>query len=412
MGKRLRYLLMEIKGTLKLLPRMLLQACLLLGLAGMIVYCGVRSMGREALSVSVDIAVAVREDNVATEMALAYVENLESLSQFCRFRRVTEAEGAKLLKEGQVAALILLPEQLVEGILNGANPSVTVCFPKNAGLEALLFKEMTEAGEGLLRVAQAQIYAVEDTARRFGLEEQAARIEAGIDSTNLAFALDRLALYDAGRVSAFGSMNAVQFYLSSGSVLFLLLSGMAMYPVVQLRPQPFRRQLERQGTGRIWQGFCQWICTVLGMGVPAGMLWAAVRLLTAHGPEAVAARIMTAGGTGTGIRTGIAAMLLVTAATIVYLLHTLAGSGTSGILLVFAVSVVMVFTAGGLVPSLFLPDVVRTVGERLPAARMIRAMNSLLTGQSMAAAGRCAARLCGDTILCGAAACVIRCRKG
>ena len=97
----------------------------------------------------------------------------------------------------------------------------------------MLLRELTESGSGLLRVAQAQIYGAGDMARAYGLTEQLSGIEAQIDSYNLAFALDRLALYDEETVAVFGSMNVMQFYLASGMVLFLLLAGMAMYPVLQ-----------------------------------------------------------------------------------------------------------------------------------------------------------------------------------
>ena len=102
-----------------------------------------------------------------TGMLLRYVENMESVSQFCDFRQTTEQEGFALLEKGEVTALVLLPEGLLEGIMNGTNPVVEIYFPKQAGLEALFFREMTEAGEGLLRVAQAQIYGAGDMARAF-----------------------------------------------------------------------------------------------------------------------------------------------------------------------------------------------------------------------------------------------------
>lgn len=286
MIKRLRYLSMELKKTAKLLPAMLAQIILLISVLAMVVFGSVKSMGWEALSVHAEIAVVVGEDStLMTGMLLRYVENMESVSQFCDFRQTTEQEGFALLEKGEVTALVVLPEGLLEGIMNGTNPVVEIYFPKQAGLEALFFREMTEAGEGLLRVAQAQIYGAGDMARAFGLTEQLSQIEVEIDSYNLAFALDRLALYDSAKVSAFGSVNAVQFYLASGSIMFLLLAGMAMYPVVRREPPALCRQLERAGMGEIWQSFCQWLCGLLCISLFAGVLWTAVRLFVRFGPQ-------------------------------------------------------------------------------------------------------------------------------
>ena len=165
----MQYLYVEIKKTIGMFPRMLLQAILLMALIGVIAFCGVKGMEREPLSVNVDIGVVVWEDNMMTGMALSYIENMESVSQLCRFVQVSEEEGYRMLEHGEIAALVVLPRQLVEGIMNGQNPAVDVVFPKDAGLEAMLFRELTESGAGLLRIAQAQIYGAVDMAVKYGL---------------------------------------------------------------------------------------------------------------------------------------------------------------------------------------------------------------------------------------------------
>lgn len=410
MKQKILYLYMEIKKALRIVPRMIIQAILLMLLIGMIAFCGAESMQRDPLEASVDIAVVVREDNVMTKMALGYVENMESVSQICHFRQTTEEEGFGLLKRGEAAALILLPEQLVEGIMNGTNPTVDIYFPKNTGLEAMLFRELTESGEGLLRVAQAQIYGAYDAAAEYGLTEQLSRMETEIDSYNLAFALDRLALYDTEKVSVFGSVNAIQFYLASGIVLFLLLAGTAMYPVVQGEPRAFGRQLERQGTGPVWQCFCQWFCGVIYLGLLCVMLGAVLKTAMIFLPDAIVRQLRVGGAVGypVGVRLGIAALIVMSATTFIYLLYSLAGSRTSGILLVFLLSVVMVYLSGGLVPSIFLPEIMQKVGERLPAAYLIRAACGLIAGQGATMTGRCIVVLCGYTAVFGLAACLAR----
>ena len=408
MKQKLQYLYIEIKKTFRILPRMLLQAVLLLLLTGMIALGGVKSMEREPLTPGADIAVVVREDNMLTRMALNYVENMESVSRLCRFRQTTEEEGFRLLDKGEVAALILLPEQLVEGIMDGANPTVDIYFPKHAGLEAMLFRELTEAGEGMLRVAQAQIYGADDTAQAYDLTKQLSVMEAEIDSYNLAFALDRLALYDEETVAVFGSMNVMQFYLASGMVLFLLLAGMAMYLVLQREPSVFRRQLERQGTGKGWQCFCQWLCGVLCMGVHFGLLWAVMALavkfflLASEGmPDTAAGQLMAdnAFWYPAGVKMGIAALIVMASTAFVYLLHSLAGSRTGGILLVFVCSVAMVYLSGGIVPSVFLPETMQKLGERMPTAYLIQAAGGILAGPGIAVGGEDVAALCFYTVV-------------
>lgn len=419
MKRRMLYLCMELNKTLRLLPRMLMQAVLLMVLMGLVAFGGVKSMDREPLAVSVDIAVAVQDDDALTQMALGFVESMESVSEFCRFRQVSEEEGLALLAQEEVTALILLPERLVDGIVNGQNPSVEIYFAEHAGIEAVLFKELTDAGASLLNVAQAEIYGANDTAAEYGFTDRLRMMEMEIDGYNLAFALDRLALYEIRQLSVTGQMNILQYFAASAAVLFLLLSGMALYPLMQPEPAVFRRQLARQGVGLGWQDFCQWLCGFVSMGLISILLLAVVRFLPA-GMEAVgqephawtqAAELLqrrqNAGHMGASAILIVCSLMLIS--TCVYCIYSLTDSRISGILLLFVVSLMMIYLSGGLAPSIFLPETMQKLGGRLPTAWLIRAFGGVFTGYEGEAAAECAAGICGYTILLGG--CAWLCRR-
>lgn len=400
---------MEVNKTMHMLPRMLLQAILLIVIIGMIAFCGVKSMEKEPLAVSVDIAVVVRDDNAMTQMAIGFVESMESISEFCSFRQVSEEEGFALLEEGKAAALILLPEQLVEGIMNGQNPAVEIYFAKQAGLESMLFKELTDAGAGLLNVAQAQIYGAGDTAAAYDFTDQLSVMEMEIDSYNLAFALDRLALYKTEQVSVTGQMSALQYFAASGAVLFLLLFGMALYPVMQPEPTVFRKQLAREGVGFWWQDFCQWLCGLISVGLMSILCLAVGRIAVAWlGHSGQKTELF---GRGQGHIIGIAFLILLgimLISTFVYLLYSLAGSRVSGIMLLFAASLMMIYLSGGLVPSMFLPEMMQRIGDKLPTGYLIRAAGSMFVGYRSRTMRECVAGMCVYTVLMGGCACVCR----
>lgn len=412
MGQRMRYLYTEIRKAVYMFPRMLLQAILLMGLIGMIAFCAVKTMEREPLAVRADIGVVVREDDRVTRMALQYVENLESAAQVCHFIQMPEEEGFSALEKGEIAALVVLPEQIVQGIMDGSNPTVDIFFPKNAGLAAMLLRELTESGAGLLRVAQAQIYGAYDTAAAYGMMEQLSVMETDIDSYNLAFALDRLAVYDTETVSAARQMSVLQYYAASGAVLFLLLSGMALYPVMRREPLAFRRQLTRQGTGGIWQGFCQWMSGFVCMALLICVLWLLWKAAGIMVPETVmkitAALVGRGSAGGTGVKIGMFLLVTVTVSTYIYLLYSMAGSRTSSILLICLLSVVMVYLSGGLIPSVFLSETIQKVGEKLPTAYLIRVVGGLYAGYGAGSLGRCAAGMSGYAAVFGVGAYLLR----
>ena len=401
----MQYLYLEIKKTIKMFPRMMLQAILLMVLIGVIAFCGVKSMEREPLAVSVDIGVVVREDNSMTRMTLNYVQNMESVAQICRFVQVSEEEGFRQLERGNIAALVLLPEQLVEGIMNGQNPTVDIIFPKDAALEAMLFRELTESGAGLLRVAQAQIYGAIDTAKEYGLTEQLSVMEADIDSYNLAFALERMVMYDGETVSAVGRMSILQYYAASGAVLFLLLTGMAAYPVMQQEPTVFRKQLVRQGVGTLWQCFCRWLCGLICMGLLVGAVWVFLWAVGIFIPEIsnqlISALVSGRNRSPVGVQAGMLLLILIVVTTLIYMIYSIAGSRTGSILIIFLVSVLMVYLSGGFIPSVLMPQTMQMVGDKLPTAYLIRAFGGLLTGYGNGVIGQCAAGMCVYTVVFG-----------
>lgn len=401
----MQYLYLEIKKTIRLFPRMLLQAILLMMLISVIVLCGVISMEREPLAVNVEIGVAAREDNRMTRMALSYVENMESVSQLCSFVQVAEEEGLRRLERGEFAALVVLPEQLVEGIMNGQNPSVDVIFPKDARLEALLFRELTESGAGLLQVAQAQIYGAIDTARKYELTDRLSVIETDIDSYNLAFALDRLAMYDEETVSATGRMSVLQYYAASGVVLFLFLAGMAVYPVMQGENPALRRQLTKYGMGVLWQSFCKWLCGFICIGLLACVAWVLFRTVILVIPKAgdlLTSALISGRNHGTSfVRMSIVLLMLVTVTMFIHMIYSITESRTGSILLIFLFSVLMLYLSGGFVPSVLLPQTMRAVGEVLPSAYLIRAFGGLLAGYGEGVLGQNVAGMCVYTALFG-----------
>lgn len=415
MRQRLQYLYLEMKKTIGMFPRMLLQAILLMVIISVIAFCGIKSMDRDSLAVNVDIGVVVREDNTMTRMALGYVENMESVSQICSFTQMSEEDGFAQLERGEVAALVILPEQLVEGIMNGQNPAVDVIFPRNARLEAMLFRELTESGSGLLRVAQAQIYGAGDTAAEYGLTDRLSVIYTEIDSYNLAFALDRLAMYDEETVSVTGRMSVLQYYVAAGVVMFLLLAGMAAYPVMQQEPPAVQRQLMRQGTGMMWQCFCRWLCGFVCMGMLSGAAWILFKIAGVLAPDAaesVNAALISGRNRGSvGMQAVMIVLIVITAATFIYMMYSFAGSRTSGIMLIFLCSVLMIYLSGGFIPSALMPQSMQVIGDKLPTAYMIRAFGGLLAGYGDGVPAPCMMGMCAYTVVFGAAGYIIRWRR-
>lgn len=362
---------LELKRTIKLMPSMLLEAALLIVVLGAIAFGVGKLLYQDSDIIQINVAIVEGEENPLTDLVINYVQGMESIAKSCQFIIVTEEEGFSMLREGKAAAVLYLPDGVVEGIMNGSNVPAQVFFPKDAGIESALLKELTDAGVQMLRVAQAEIYGIYDTAKEYGSLDSLSVLETDIDMYNLAFALDRLALFRMQNISATGNLTVVQYGIASLTTFFLILLGMACYPMMQPYPDALRGQLKRHKIGIGQQCFCKWLCGLCSMIISSLFFWFMAKgILAMLGYSAWMPRM--------GVRQiGTVIAVLLCVATLVFMIFQMAGSGTAAILILFFLSTVMIYFSGGILPSVFLPQTVQSIGKLLPTTYLIEAAGSL-----------------------------------
>ena len=162
-----------------ILRRAMILVCVCLTAAGMIAFCaGVlqkQNSGGQKLRVGY-----TAEESQITNLAVSYVQNMESVRSICTLEPVTEQEGKQLLENGGLAALIVLPEDVINEILSGSNAPATLYLHgtgrstvSGGGLGAvgsMLFEELSSAALGMLSTAQAEIYASDAVLRELTAE--------------------------------------------------------------------------------------------------------------------------------------------------------------------------------------------------------------------------------------------------
>lgn len=362
---------LELKRTFMLMPAMLFEAGILLVILGVIAFGVGKLLYQDSSIVQINVAVIEEEENPLTELAVNYVQGMESISKSCQFTIVTKEEGFSMLEDGKAAAVIYLPEGMMEGILNGNNVPAQVFFPEDAGIESALLKELADSGIHMLKVAQAEIYGIYDTAKTYGALDRISALEADIDMYNLAFALDRLALFKTQHLSATGNLSFLQYGIASGAIFFLLLIGMACYPMMQPYPDALRRQLKRSGIGIGSQCFGKWLCGLCSITLSSLFFLFLVKgIMAMLGYSAWLPEI--------GLRQiGTAVIILICISTLIFMIFQIADSGSAAILILFFMSTIMVYFSGGIMPSAFLPKAVQSIGKLLPTTYLIDAAGSM-----------------------------------
>lgn len=366
---------LEWKRALKVLPLMLAETLILCVFLGMFLILCQKLFFADTFLQRIPIGLVMEEENSMTELALSYLEGMESTSSACEFRKMSQEEGRRALERGEIAALMVLPEEMMEAILDSRNYPVKVYFPRNSSLGALLIKELTDAGAGMLSVAQAEVYAAYDMNLSLGNPEELSKLEKDINLFNMKFAMARERLIRTRTLQISEEIPLLTHYLASGITLLLMLWGIACGRFLKGDNQAFGRQLLRAGIRR-WQWmFAKLSGTLLVLGIGTVCIFG---LLAALRPKLGMLGMpgIEAGFTAAGLP-GLAIMLLCIAALLLFCYQAAPGR-SSAMILIFIITLVLIFVSGGFIPAVFLPESLNSLAQWLPGNAFIHVIASVL----------------------------------
>ena len=215
----------EYKRAQACLPSLILKAVILAIAVSMTAFCAYRIwMHNQAETVR--IGYSAPQDEL-TQLALTYIENMESLQGWCSLVPVSEEEGIEAVDRGELAALIVLPGQVVEGIMDGTNEPARLYISGHSQALGYVFEELANAGVGMLAVAQAEIYATDDMMSAAGIDRQVIEEQyQQLDLHNLNVVMNRDRIFKRSSVSATGTVGAFVYYAGAFLTFIILAAGL------------------------------------------------------------------------------------------------------------------------------------------------------------------------------------------
>ena len=378
----------EYKRAAFLLPSLCGRAALVLAAVFLLLFCA-RRWAEGENSGPIKIGYAAQEDPL-TRMAVSYVENMESVKSFCSLVAVDEEEGMERLRRGELTALIVLPRNVVEGILNGQNEPAELYLSQAAQPLGLLFEELADTGIGLLQTAQAEIYATSRLTEEFG--EGGETLESmyrEIDAFNLNLVMNREQYFRQRGLSPTGSQSVAVYYGGALFTVYLLLSG--LFFITRLKRSMEEQMLLalRRGISLPAQLAGRTLVTVFlffaASCLPAVLwLWPPVRENLRPAPDLPVC--------------GVLFLAFLCAAALLQLVCLLADSPSATILIWGVLALMMGYVSGCFLPSALLPEIVEKLSLFLPTT-YIRSAFSMLFSPTAADAGKTAAGLAFFTAL-------------
>ena len=295
------------------------------------------------------------------------ISSMESVKSLCDFIYMDEEECREGLARGELAAGLLVPEDLVSGIMDGTNTPITVLFPRENGLEGRIFEELTQAGAATLGAGQAGIYAGDELLISLGMAESVAQLEKDLNQIYLSRSLPRLDYFGQVRVNAAGDVDTMTFYGISMAVFFLLLCPVPVSGFLEPLKQGNgaealsggNRAGDRGGSKNPGPGFpacCA--CSCAGCRSRSG----GVRFLGS-------------------LQRRPPVLVCLAAASVPVFLYQAAGGFFGGVILLFGVVSVLHFMAGGFLPLVFLPRVFSELASFNPCYILMEGLKMAVTAR-------------------------------
>ena len=110
----------------------------------------------------ITLAIVGPEESSAPENTEKLVSNMRDLSQFLQVRSMNYQEALESLENGQVTAVVVLPDGFVAGVMNSTNPDLQLIVPDSNPFESLLTLWVAQSASDMLSAIQSGIYGVID----------------------------------------------------------------------------------------------------------------------------------------------------------------------------------------------------------------------------------------------------------
>lgn len=360
------YLKMELKRAGKRIVPLYVGTVFLILLSAAAVLLAGRVLYGEEAAGRVSVGVAMPEDDPLAGQVVRMLSTLDSVKSICDFEYMDRDAGLEALDKGELYAVLDVPENFVQDIINGNNTPVTVWMAKDMGIEGKIFQELADAGALTLSAGQAGIYAGNELYRMYGLEEFIACLEQELNRQYMDYGLERSSIFRHRNIQATGDVSVTQYYVISAYVLFLFLAAIPVSGYLLPWKRVMAEKLEAAGVGIASQVGAR----IAGMGVLLFLGSLPVILIMTATDQVPWNRILAA----------VWPITCVAAASVVVLLYQVAGSLLGGIMLLFFVMTGQHFLAGGILPPVFLPPSIQKLAPWLPSAVLMDSMKMAAAG--------------------------------
>lgn len=195
------------------------------------------------------LAVTAPEGDPIPQLLEQYMGKMQDVSRYCTLRALSKDDAIQALADGEVSAVLELPENFIQGILNGANPDVTLLVDESRPVEALLTLWVGQSAADLLSAVQSGIYGVLEAYDSSGSLLSREQVVAGINLCYVNLTVNRQDFFATQPLRATGSLPVGLHYGLSLLIWLCFSLAPLFFPVFTSNRLSARRRLRSVGLG-------------------------------------------------------------------------------------------------------------------------------------------------------------------
>ncbi len=373
MNYSLQYIRIELKRAAHALMSgmvtLIIISVITLGSAAAL-YTLLQSLG---ISEPVKIAVATPGDGSMSQMAIRLLQGMDSIKVVCEFELTDEQGAREGVYNGNYGAAIVLPENFYEGVNTGVNPPALILVPEEMSEGLKNFGDLLEAAVSYVDTVEGGIYAVTDAYYVYGMYVSKSDMENYLTNISFDILLGRIKFFDDRLESSLDVDNLISYAAVSACLLILMVTCTGFGYLYTARSRSVEYLLKRNGIGPVKKGFVRLFVMMLQLFVIyllfTLVIYAASRIMASSDSESlVLAGRSLADALDVLKEIGNVLPVLLCICGFTHLIYSLLGSREDAGLILLILFMIMLIVGGCIVPSVFLPDSIESLGAFLPAA--------------------------------------------
>ncbi len=252
--KNWKLLQLECKRAFISFPQIVLGTILFFSLLALILFGGMKLIQNDIGFTPIKVALTGDTNGEYENIGISILENMDSTQSTCEFIPMDEEEAYDALETEEVSAVLFLPSNFIQSIVDGTNTPAKLTFSGNTkGLGTTYIRMLTDAGALMLGCAQAGVYSAEDFYHENGGEEIRRKSVYNLNMKYISKILSRGNMYTSQEIDAMNGFSIFVYYTGAGILLFFLLSSISYSAFIKNTGNAFEQQLRFWGISTPYQ---------------------------------------------------------------------------------------------------------------------------------------------------------------